>query len=386
MSFNDLTTADDNLLFDEIHYARYGYERTNIYGLVALDSQLLTYVDRSEEFPSTRLDKLPEPPSAEYAQFLSKPIRHFIAASSSEITAFISRDGYWNCLNISLDLEAGRTEVIAIDCVEEKTGDEIKTLLALAITESSQVIPLSAAPMQISHVQIHYEGRSQVAFLLSCVDGIIHLYTQGTQSDEFIELTSSFFFPMLGKVSDHKINILFMHIFDQSTGERVICAGGQNGEILLGFYDKDGKEIKTNAIKIFSPITSTLIFQPRSHGQTDELHLVVTCAIEQAIVYRSIKTNGLSVSKPLPLSGNFDSVLCSHVMDVDWDGEKEILIGTYGRQVIIYKQVTGTQFYTILWKRQFAYPIYRIVHLDLNRDGLDELIVTTMYGVHIFQV
>lgn len=34
------------------------------------------------------------------------------------------------------------------------------------------------------------------------------------------------------------ISILFMHIFDQPTGERVICAGGQSGEILLGFYDK----------------------------------------------------------------------------------------------------------------------------------------------------
>jgi hypothetical protein len=53
---------------------------------------------------------------------------------------------------------------------------------------------------------------------------------------------------------------------------------------------------------------------------------------------RSIDTDGLSTSKTLPLSGNFDSVLCSHVMDVDWDGEKEILIGTYGRQVLIYKQ------------------------------------------------
>lgn len=111
----------------------------------------------------------------------------------------------------------------------------------------------------------------------------------------------------------------------------------------------------------------------------------MTCAIEQAIVYRSIDTDGLSTSKTLPLSGNFDSVLCSHVMDVDWDGEKEILIGTYGRQVLIYKQVSGTQVYTVLWKRQFAYPIYRMTHLDLNRDGLDELIVTTMYGVHIFQ-
>lgn len=119
--------------------------------------------------------------------------------------------------------------------------------------------------------------------------------------------------------------------------------------------------------------------------EDDELHLVVTCAIEQAIVYRSIDTDGLSTSKTLPLSGNFDSVLCSHVMDVDWDGEKEILIGTYGRQVLIYKQVAGTQVYTVLWKRQFAYPIYRMTHLDLNHDGLDELIVTTMYGVHIFQ-
>lgn len=48
--------------------------------------------------------------------------------------------------------------------------------------------------------------------------------------------------------------------------------------------------------------------------------------------------------------------------------------------------VAGTQVYTVLWRRQFAYPIYRMTHLDLNRDGLDELIVTTMYGVHIFQV
>lgn len=91
-------------------------------------------------------------------------------------------------------------------------------------------------------------------------------------------------------------------------------------------------------------------------------------------------------------------------MDVDWDGEREIMIGTYGRQVLIYKQgklvsfdppanltyalalVTGTQDYNVLWRRQFAYPIYRIVHFDLNCDGLDELLVTTMYGVHIFQV
>ncbi|KAI7868019.1 kaptin-like protein [Spinellus fusiger] len=112
---------------------------------------------------------------------------------------------------------------------------------------------------------------------------------------------------------------------------------------------------------------------------------MVTCAVEQAMVYKSVQVNGLSRSRVLPQSHLYDSVLCSHVMDVDWDGEQEILIGTYGRQVLIYKQVAGTEDYNVLWRRQFAYPIYRMCHLDLNRDGLDELIVTTMYGVHIFQ-
>ena len=56
------------------------------------------------------------------------------------------------------------------------------------------------------------------------------------------------------------------------------------------------------------------------------------------IVCRSIETNGLSKSRVLPQSGNYDSVMCSHAMDVDWDGECEIMIGTYGRQVLIYKQ------------------------------------------------
>lgn len=158
-----------------------------------------------------------------------------------------------------------------------------------------------------------------------------------------------------------------MHLFDQPNGKRVICAGGQNGELFLAFYNKrkfffflsfycfishilslDGKETKSHAIRIFSPITSVLVFQPRTSSHPDdELHLIVTCAIEQAIVYRSIQTDGLSTSRTLPLSGNFDSVLCSHVMDVDWDGEKEILIGTYGRQVLIYKQGKKNHIYIL---------------------------------------
>lgn len=42
--------------------------------------------------------------------------------------------------------------------------------------------------------------------------------------------------------------------------------------------------------------------------------------------------------------------------------------------------------YQLLWQRSFTHPIYRITSLDLNEDGIEELIVATQYGVHILQV
>jgi hypothetical protein len=42
--------------------------------------------------------------------------------------------------------------------------------------------------------------------------------------------------------------------------------------------------------------------------------------------------------------------------------------------------------YQLLWQKSFTHPIYRIASLDLNKDGIEELIVSTQYGVHILQV
>ncbi|KAI9258231.1 hypothetical protein BDA99DRAFT_515634 [Phascolomyces articulosus] len=409
-----ISTEDE--LFRETHYSRYGFERTNIYGLTLLDSRQPTCLERQPEFPSHRFDTFPiiTNDNNTRPEPLKKPIRHLLSASASEVVAFVSRDGYWNSLNIGLGLEPGKTEIIAVDAIEvkekiylcvavaEKQGnDEFLYNLyifegkapfleetLLYIKDISQKIPLPCPPMQISHIQTNKQ--EEPVFLVTAMDGQIHVFSQEKNNKkQFVEssnLTTSF--PIINQINDRRIRILYMHIYDQPNGDKVICAGGQDGDIILAFYDKDGREISSYTTRIFSPITSVLIFQPRVSkkvNENDVLHLVVTCAIELAIVYKCIKKNGLAKSRVLPQSGNYDSVLCSHVMDVDWDGEHEILIGTYGRQVLIYKQVSGTQDYNILWQRQFAYPIYRISHLDLNLDGLDELIVTTMYGVHILQ-
>ncbi|CAO3625427.1 unnamed protein product [Cunninghamella blakesleeana] len=355
---------------------------------------------------------------------LTKQRRHMIAASASELTAFISNDGYWNCICLNLDLQAGKSEVISIDAVELRDNDETRIVVALALAQktdtdnelsgvayslqfyghdklakpyleqtlanigsSSQIIHLNSAPMHLLHSSIQYNGEKKQAFFLTSVDGIIHIYIQNKESKNFEEILTHHPFPLLQKISEHHINILFMNFFKLPNGNQVICAGGQQGELFLGFYDKDGNETKSYSIRTFNPITSVLIFQPRvtKLDSDGEICLLTTSAIEQASVYRSIQINGFSQHRILPQSTLYDSVLCSHAMDVDWDGEREIMIGTYGRQVIIYKQVAGTQDYNVLWRRQFAYPIYRITHFDLNCDGLDELLVTTMYGVHILQ-
>ena len=40
---------------------------------------------------------------------------------------------------------------------------------------------------------------------------------------------------------------------------------------------------------------------------------------------------GLSKPQALPSSHMHDSVLCTEVADVNWDGENELVLGTYGK-------------------------------------------------------
>lgn len=91
-------------------------------------------------------------------------------------------------------------------------------------------------------------------------------------------------------------------------------------------------------------------------------NLLVTSTIEMAVVYRSelenfikisvsghhlfwgdtlfsvclcllrdVQEQGLSCSVCLSESDQWDAVLCALVIDLDFDGQKEVLLGTYGQ-------------------------------------------------------
>lgn len=52
-----------------------------------------------------------------------------------------------------------------------------------------------------------------------------------------------------------------------------------------------------------------------------------------------MEKNGLKCGNPLPRSDDYDVPTSLAVCDVDFDGEKEIVIGTFGQELLLYKMV-----------------------------------------------
>lgn len=68
---------------------------------------------------------------------------------------------------------------------------------------------------------------------------------------------------------------------------------------------------------------------------------LVGCKIMCVCVFRDVEQHGLSRQLCLAESDQCDAVLCALVVDLDFDGQHELLLGTYG-QVECWIQNTET--------------------------------------------
>lgn len=106
--------------------------------------------------------------------------------------------------------------------------------------------------------------QDQLAFFLTAMDGKIHMFMRERPSGEFNKVEEiRQYFPIMAKINQLNIRILYMHIYHHHNGETLICAGGQSGHLFLGIYNSRQREIAQYTTRIFSPITSVLLFQPR---------------------------------------------------------------------------------------------------------------------------
>jgi len=72
----------------------------------------------------------------------------------------------------------------------------------------------------------------------------------------------------------------------------------------------------------------------------------VTYVLVYLSLFRDLLNQGLAAPLVLPGSDNYDSILCALVADLDFDGQNEILLGSYGQVCSTYMFMVLRQWYT----------------------------------------
>uniref|UniRef100_A0A3B5AP41 Kaptin, actin binding protein n=1 Tax=Stegastes partitus TaxID=144197 RepID=A0A3B5AP41_9TELE len=247
-----------------------------------------------------------------------------------------------------------------------------------SIAQSCLNLELQFTPFQLYHTEVQCaDGGSETVFLLSGHDQRIHLYHENASLHQFEEQPVERLFPELQQLPS---NVLWLDMLSIAGGRRLSAFGCQNGCLGLALVNQtgpgEGLQTHNNDSERFSV-------------EAEGYNLLVTSTIEMAVIYRDVQERGLSWSTCLSESDQWDAVLCALVIDLDFDGQKEVLLGTYGQELLCYKfQPAGSRRdgqFQLQWRRSFKSPLLSIIYLDLTGDGLRELAVLTLKGLHILQ-
>lgn len=286
-------------------------------------------------------------------------------------------------------------------------------------------------PYQLFHSDLFVDGIHEVAFLLSGSDQSVHLFREDRLMNlGYSEQPVEIFFPEFAHFNS---NVLWMDVRHSADfKQRVSAAGTQNGSVRVSVVDATKRSILRSWDNCHdSPITSVKLFARRNdrsdvcpkswaplyyededddrfpekireliagkeeerEKDEEEVHLLVTSALESTVVYSNVKTRGFDTEVELPESNLFDCVLGSSVGDVDMDGEQEISLSTYGQMLLVYKlkyatlpdgteEVEGAN---LIFKSQFAYPLMKVMSVDITGDGVFETILVSVKGLHVLQ-
>lgn len=161
----------------------------------------------------------------------------------------------------------------------------------------------------------------------------------------------------LPEFNDLESPALWFDLKNLANQRRIGAAGCLNGDLIVTLTSEDASPIR-HKMELDGPITAAHFFsyhnnlhcpsfisqvldsQEEAKEQTQDLHLVVVVSTGLTIVYDDVLTNGLTRQMTLPGSDLADSALCCCVADMDFDGENEILVGTYGQQLLCYKRTS----------------------------------------------
>ncbi|XP_063344306.1 KICSTOR complex protein kaptin isoform X3 [Pelmatolapia mariae] len=316
--------------FVEDSFSRFP-SQSNIYGLCQAGEQELLAATLKGKVVCFRYQELQQKirPVAKEVQFTYIPVDAEIVS----IDAFIKsppKRGLVVGITFIKDSGDKATPFLNIYC-DYEPGSEFNLE---SIAQSCLNLELQFTPFQLYHTEVQCaEGGSETVFLLSGHDQRIHLYKENASLHQFEEQPVERLFPELQQLPS---NVLWMDILSIAGGRRLSVFGCQNGCVGLAVVSQTELEVLQSwRVQFDSPISTVLLFplsfQTEAGVEMESYNLLVTSTIEMAVVYRDVQKHGLSQATCLLESDQWDAVVCALVIDLDFDGQKEVLLGTYGQ-------------------------------------------------------
>ncbi|XP_006031502.1 KICSTOR complex protein kaptin [Alligator sinensis] len=261
------------------------------------------------------------------------------------------------------------------------------------LPESCLNLELRFTPFQLYHAEVCVGDQPETVFLLSGNDPCIHLYKENEGLHQFEEQPVEDLFPELQELPS---NVLWLDVCNlPGSGQRLTALGCQSGYVRVAWVDQTSRVVLQSwSIQQDGPISRVLVFplplqEPAPSGDTEDppqgYSVLVSSTMELTVVYRDVLRQGLGDQLVLPGSDQHDSVLCALVTDVDFDGAQEILLGTYGQELLCYKPRGPGAEFQLRWRRSFPSPLLSLLYADLTGDGLRELAVVCLKGLHVLQ-
>lgn len=276
-------------------------------------------------------------------------------------------------------------------------GDENSTIETIA--QNCLMIELSYTPYHLYHTILpHQDSGNEVIWLISGSDYTIHMIMEDKLTHGYIEPSIEKYFPELYNIQAICLWIS-VYYFDNYKW-RLTAIGCECGLVKVALVDVlETQMVRNWSLRYDKPISSIRIFPHRnnipppssskyelakeSFIDEDPILNILIGSTSNAIVFMDILHYGMEKDMILNGSDLSDCILCTCVADINMDGQNEILLGTYGQEVLIFALSGDT--WELSVRKLFDAPVHSISYMDITNDGMKELIVLTQRGVHILQ-
>ncbi|CAH1116569.1 unnamed protein product [Phaedon cochleariae] len=287
------------------------------------------------------------------------------------------------------------------------SGEEADDFNIENIAQSCLNVELSFIPYKLLHTYLigwkdDQIVSKEIVFILSGSDNQVHVYRENIADHIYKEIDNKEHFPEFSKTPSPIIWIDIHYTGDFV--DRVSSFACECGYVKLFKVNvKSNKVVYDLSTRFGNYISKVLLFpehNPRTTytfqkgnfmkehkpdpERTEVLNLVVVNTILPAVVFHDVLQYGLSNYATLPRIDSTSVLTSCEVADIGFNGMKSILIGNSTKEIMLYEK-NKEKGWCLEEIKTFSAPILGIKYIDITGDGVKDLVVLSMRGVHVLQ-